>query len=132
MSLLTMVTVNAQVATKPRWGTPPASDNSGRALNYIYSAPAYAATITVAPNAYTTVIRPAVLTGALTINATVTSCKIGDRLQFLFLSDATGRVVTFGTNLKTSGTLTLTASKYGAIEFVFDGTYFIATGRETE
>lgn len=92
--------------------------------------PAYAATITLTTTVRSTVLLPATLTGALTINAVVTSAVAGDTLYMSFVSDSTGRVVTFGTNFKSSGTLTLVASKWAGATAVFNGTFWVLTGRE--
>lgn len=92
--------------------------------------PAYAATLAITPVARHTVIIPAQLTGAMTINATVTGMQAGDKVDFAFSADGTNRVVTFGTNIKSSGTLTVTASKWAGATGVFDGTYIILQGRE--
>lgn len=92
--------------------------------------PAYASTISVTTTARSTKVVPAQLTGAATINMVTTSALKGDSLEFLFAADGTNRTVTFGTGLKSSGTLTVTASKFAGIRFGYDGTEWIATGRE--
>lgn len=92
--------------------------------------PAYTATLAVTTTARSTRVLPAQLTGAMTINMTSTASIAGDVLEFGFGADGTNRVVTFGTGLKSSGTLTVTASKWGGIRFIYDGTQWIATGRE--
>lgn len=67
---------------------------------------------------------------AATINA-ATVPRAGYILRISFTTDATGgNVITFGTNFKSTGTLTLaTASKYYSITFVSDGTSLIELGR---
>jgi len=54
----------------------------------------------------------------------------GDQASFTFGADGTNRVVTFGTGMKSSGTLTVVASKWGGITFQYDGTQLVALGRE--
>lgn len=107
-----------------------------RSIKHVISAVAYSATLAIAAaslNHEEVIYTTAALTGALTLNITaVTSSKIGDRLTVLLLSDGTGRVVTFGTNIATVGTLTLIASKRGSCSFVFDGTKYVETGRAIE
>lgn len=93
-------------------------------------APAYSATLTMAPTGRIVTYQPATLTGALTINATVTGSVAGDILFLSFVADGTNRVVTFGTNFKSSGTLTVTASKWAGATAVFNGTFWVLTGRE--
>ena len=93
-------------------------------------APAYSATLTMAPTGRIVTFQPAQLTGALTINATVTGSVAGDILYMSFVADGTNRVVTFGTNFKSSGTLTVTASKWAGATAVFNGTYWVLVGRE--
>ncbi len=89
--------------------------------------PAYAATITATINEAVTIITPATLTGALTLNLTISSeVKAGARILFVALSDGTARTTTFGTGF-TSPTLAGVISKTKTIEFVYDGTTFKAT-----
>lgn len=53
----------------------------------------------------------------------------GQRLILMISTDGTQRVATFGTNLKSSGTMTIPANKVGCISFVSDGSNFYETGR---
>lgn len=112
-----------------RFGITKNEDNTGRVLTNDYRKPAYIATLSVNLNASKTFVEPAQLTGAMTVNAVVTNTQEYDEVQFIFSADATNRIVTFGTNFKTSGTLTVVASKYGTVKFVFDGTYWIEVAR---
>ena len=65
---------------------------------------------------------------AATITATVPTA--GYVLRLSLLSDATGgNVITFGSGFKSTGTYTLTASKYHNIVFVSDGTYLLEFSR---
>lgn len=70
------------------------------------------------------------LTGAMTINATVTNLEQGQEVLFHLGTDGTQRVVTFGTNCKASGTVTIPANKGAIVRAVFDGTYLLVYGRE--
>jgi len=70
------------------------------------------------------------LTGAMTINATVTSLSQFDIVFFHFNADGTNRVVTFGTNFISSGTLTVTAAKDATAWGIFDGTNIKIVSRE--
>ncbi len=89
--------------------------------------PAYAATITATITDLLTVIQPGTLTGALTLNLTLDqNVRAGARILFIGLSDGTARTTTFGTGF-TSPTLAGVISKTKAIEFVYNGTAFIAT-----
>lgn len=72
----------------------------------------------------------ATLTGAMTINATLTNLVQFDRVCFHFCPDGTGRVVTFGTGFVSSGTLTTVASKDSTVWAIFDGTNLKITSRE--
>lgn len=72
------------------------------------------------------------LTGAMTINATVTNLSQFDRIVFHFATDGTQRIVTFGTNFISSGTLTIAASKDATAEGWFDGTNIKITSREVQ
>jgi len=90
-------------------------------------APAYAATIAATITDQMTIISPAQLTGALTLNLTINSgVRAGARILFVAVSDGTARTTTFGTGF-TSPTLAGVISKTKAIEFVYDGTTFKAT-----
>ena len=99
-----------------------------------YQAPVYAATINLYLPAYNTVVKVGQLTGALTINADVSTDTfgIGSKLEILFSADSAGaHVVTFGTGFASSGTLSVAASKFGKASFVFDGNEWIGSGLAT-
>lgn len=84
---------------------------------------AYAATIALTPVAsFRQYVSFAQLTGALTINFTVTNLTMFDEVILMFSSDGTGRVITFGTNSNSAGTLTMVANKDAVATFIFDGT----------
>lgn len=70
------------------------------------------------------------LTGAMTINATVTSLGQFAEITFFFDTDGTQRIVTFGTNFLSSGTVTIPASKGAIVRGVFDGTNIRIISRE--
>lgn len=94
--------------------------------------PAYAAAIEVTDqSAKKHVVSPAQLTGALTLNATaVTKHLVGDEFVFHFSTDGTQRIVTFGTNILSSGTVTIPANKTATARGFFNGTSICITGRE--
>ena len=84
---------------------------------------AYSATIALTPVASFRQYQSfAQLTGALTINFTLTNLTMFDEVILMFSSDGTGRVITFGTGSNSAGTLTMIASKDAVVVFVFDGT----------
>jgi hypothetical protein len=70
------------------------------------------------------------LTGAMTINATLTNLKQFDKIVFYFDNDATQRVVTFGTGFLSSGTVTIPISKGAIVIGYFDGTAIRIASRE--
>lgn len=72
------------------------------------------------------------LTGAMTINAATVVANLSqfDVVYFHFSADGTTRVVTFGTNFKSSGTLSVTASQDATAVGIFDGTNIKITNRE--
>lgn len=113
----------------PRFGITPSDDNTGRVITYSYYNPAYASTISVAPNASSTSYIVQQLTGALTINASVGAALPLDVITFLFNADSSNRVVTFGTGFSSAGTLTVTASKKASASFMFDGASFVELSR---
>ena len=94
--------------------------------------PAYAASIEVTDQyASRHIVSPAQLTGALTLNATaVTKWIVGDEVVFHFSTDGTQRVVTFGTNILSSGTVTIPANKTATARGFFNGSSICITGRE--
>lgn len=130
--LLSISLLSCGIVTAQRFGTTVSKDNTGRVLTYGYSAPAYAATLSVTPNFYELIYAPVTLTGNVTINATLTSAKVGDKMFCLFTSDATGRVITFGAGFASSGTLTLILSKKGSASFVYDGSKYVEIGRAVQ
>lgn len=99
--------------------------NTGRILTYEAQSPAYAATISIVTSAAETIVKPGTLTGAanVTISAgsSTTPPFVGDKVTFMFAADGTDRIVTFTTNMKSSGTLTVAANKFGTAVFIFDG-----------
>lgn len=105
-------------------------DNTFRTATRDYQTPAYAATIALAPLLEYTLVKPAQLTGALTLTATAdTNQWVGDVLEFLFATDATQRIVTFGTGFLSVGTLTIPASKTAYARFMFNGTAWVECTR---
>lgn len=72
------------------------------------------------------------LTGAMTINAATVVSRLSqfDKVYFHFSADGTGRVVTFGTNFKSSGTLTVAANQDATAVGVYDGTNIKIMHRE--
>jgi len=72
------------------------------------------------------------LTGAMTINATLTNLKQFDIVFLHFSTDGTQRIVTFGTGFISSGTLTIAASKDATAWGIFDGTNIKILGREVQ
>lgn len=94
--------------------------------------PAYAAAIAITDQfARLHYFTPAQLTGALTVNATaVTKWVVGDEIIFHFSTDGTQRIVTFGTNILSSGTITIPANKTATARGWFNGTSICITNRE--
>lgn len=68
-------------------------------------------------------------TGNATINAN-SSGIAGEEMTIIIGNDATsGKVITFGTNFRSAGTITGTASKTATIKFISDGTAWFETCR---
>jgi hypothetical protein len=92
---------------------------------------AYAATSAlVLKAAYLQHVCYAQLTGAMTINATLTNLKQFDEVVFWFDTDGTQRIVTFGTGFLSSGTVTIPASKGAVVKAIFDGVALRVLSRE--
>ena len=104
-------------------------DNTLRTATQDSLSIAYAATIGITPVTTDNLYVIGQLTGALTMNATVTGLYIGDKVSVLLSSDASARVVTFGTNFLSAGTLSVTGTKTAYADFVFDGTNLREMGR---
>ena len=102
------------------------TNNTDEIRNNQFLTPAYAAAITVNPYTSFTLVQPGLLTGALTVNLGVGSAStapyVGDVVECLFISDATGRTVTLGTGiLATAATIVIPASKTANVSFMFNG-----------
>lgn len=73
-----------------------------------------------------------VFTKSVSTDSTFTASAAGtagQSIELIISVDGTQRVITFGSNLNSSGTLTIPASKIGTITFRSDGTAFRETGR---
>ncbi len=90
----------------------------------------YAAPISLDPSAGTNFKTTTVnATGSVTINA-LSAGQTGQILTLLIENDATsGKVITFGTNFRSVGTLTGIVSKGSTIAFMSDGTNWIELHR---
>lgn len=108
------------------------TDNNSYEGKKLYAAlQVYAATSAwVAIAAQLHIVYYATLTGAMTINATVTDMLQSSEVMFFFDTDGTQRIVTFGTNFLSSGTLTIPASKGAVVRGIFDGTNIRIYSRE--
>ncbi len=106
-------------------------NNSYSAQGLIAYTQAYAATSAwVAKDAQTQHVCYAQLTGAMTINATLTAMKQFQEVYFYFDNDGTQRIVTFGTGFLSSGTVTIPISKGAIVKGVYDGTAIRIISRE--
>ncbi len=134
IAMLFSVTIFAQ-STLPRWGGgPPQNDNTGRILTYAVITVTTTSATAVSyqkPNAFESVIIVGTLKHALTDSLSITNAFVGDRVTFIFTADTltAGRVVTFGTHVKSAGTLTVPVSKKASASFIFDGVAWIEKGR---
>ena len=110
-----------------------AGDTSGQPFSRDLQEPAYAATIAISPNSGSTVIKPGTLTGAATINATVTDCKANDEITLVLTADGSGPYnVTPGTGFVDGGVIAVAASKQATWTGIFDGTAFVEKARFVE
>lgn len=116
----------------PRFGIVASDDNTGRVLVLKALEPAYAATLSIKPNASKTYLKPTTLTGAMTVNCVETNCAKYDELVVILTSDTTSRTVTFGTNFISAGTIAPAISKQATITFVYDGTNFVEVCRAVQ
>lgn len=122
-------TVSAQ-STSPRWGSgPPTNDNTGRILTWSSITSVTSSTTAVGyqkPNAYNTTIKVGSIGTSFTDSLSTTNAYLGDVVNFVFTNGSTAaQVITFGNNIKSVGTLTVSGSKKATAGFIFDGTNWI-------
>lgn len=85
--------------------------------------PAYAATLAVTIKSNLTILDPAILTGAMTINLTIDSEVQKGAFLICEITTTATEVTTFGIGF-TSPTLTGVAGKTKVMGFIYDGTSF--------
>jgi hypothetical protein len=112
----------------------PGQDNTLRTVTQDAQAPAYAASLTIVTTADRTIITPAPLTGAQTLNLSVGSSTtapfVGDEVEILYAATGGPFTVTLGTGAAvTATTLVVGANKYASIKFRFNGTIWQETDR---
>lgn len=94
--------------------------------------PVYAATLNLAPTKSFTLVQPADLTGAMTVNIGVGTATgapfVGDKLTALFTS-AAGATVTFATGTLNGGPVVIPSTKTANISFLFNGAAWCESGR---
>jgi hypothetical protein len=113
-----------------RYDVVPGNDNTYAIPHKEIASKTYAATIRLSPTMEETVYDFGQLTGALTVSVVVTPCFTGDKMSCLFHADGTNRVVTFGAGFTSSGTLTVPASTYSTINFIFNGVAWYESTRQ--
>lgn len=108
-------------------GTSFVAANEESGIDFEKLTPAYGATLAVTIAKHETVLKPAELTGAVTINLTIgATVKKGAKLVLVTLADGSNRVVTLGTGFDAAAAdYTNTASTTFARSFIYDGTAFI-------
>ncbi len=109
-----------------------AGDLTGQPFSRDLQSPAYAATLAVTTDSGHTLLHPGSLTGAITINLTVTSAVEGDELKIILDADTSQRIATLGTGFVSAGTLTVAISKQATWTGIFDGTAFVESARFVE
>lgn len=113
-----------------RYGTLPTDGGAYLVPSKKNESVTYASTITFAPETEETRSEIA-LTGAATINANISGPYPLDRCTFVLTADGSSRVVTFGTNFVSAGTVTVAANKSATISFIFSTSMneWVETGR---
>lgn len=102
----------------------------GPSLAVEYLTAAYASTITIAPNAYETVVKVASITGDVTFSITTTNCQIGDKLTLVAASDSishaiNGNGIFFGPHFPLGS---FRANKWAG-NYIYNGTLFVPSGQ---
>lgn len=128
--LCLIATVGFAQQTGTRYGIVPEQGGAYQVPNKEIQTVAYGATTTIATTHEETVIQFATLTGAMTLNATITDCYKGDKLFLQFVANGSERVVTFNTNFDANGALTVGASSYATVWFIFDGVKWFEVTRQ--
>jgi len=106
-------------------------NNSFASQGLIAYTQAYAATSALRPKAAQVQhVCYAQLTGAMTINLTLTDMPQFSEIYFYFDNDGTQRIVTFGTGFLSSGTVTIPISKGAIVKGIYDGTAVRIVSRE--
>lgn len=107
------------------------ADNTARNFTFHSQEPAYAATSALVLNgANKNFVKYAQLTGAMTINATVTDLEQWDEVVIQLESDGSSRTVTLGTGFESSGNVVIPANQFATVVGYFDGTAIRVYSRE--
>lgn len=131
LSLVLALALSVTAQQGYRYSIVPGSNNKYAVPYKEIKAITYAATKTLAPTQEETTYDFAQLTGAMTVSVTITPCYTGDRMTCLFNADGTDRVVTFASQgFSPNGTLTVAASTYAAVHFVFNGSKWQEVSRQ--
>ena len=119
--------------TTPRHGTTATTDKTYNALGMTlhHEDVTYAATIALTPNARESVYVIGALTGAATINLTVSSSSAGDVIQFIGSASGADRIVTLGTGIS-AATITVPSGDSFSWRGRFNGTAFVEESRGQE
>src|ERR1035437_3099645 len=130
VALVCLVSFSAIAQQGYRYDIVPGTDNTYSLAHKEIKVIAYAATKTLAPTMEETVYNFDQLTGVISISVTITPCYTGDKMICLFHADGSDRVVTFSTGFSSAGTLTVPASTYTSVMFVFNGSAWFELSRQ--
>lgn len=108
----------------------PGIDNTDRVIaNQIINPTWTGGTMAIKPNAARTLMKYSPL-GANTLSVATGPAYLGDKLDIMFLGDATQRTMTYGNGFSpVSSTQVVALTKTSTASFVFDGTAWVETGR---
>lgn len=118
------------MATDYRYTSVPGINNKYLPVGRENQVPTYAAAMVITTTFEKTKVWISI-TGALALTATTTTPSKGDELEIIFTADGSARTVTPGAGFAglTATTLVCTASKVSTMNFTFDGSNWIETGR---
>lgn len=129
--MFAVTAADAQI-TSPRFGTAKNQDNTGRVLTYKLVSVTDAAgadSVTIAPSAWETIYKIAVLDSLTFKSPTVTNSYYGDKIVFQ-VTGTSGKMIKFtGTNWVSAGTATLSAGLNAIITFRFNGAKWVEESR---
>ena len=133
LSLIFLLCISGVIfaqSTSPRFGTAVNQDNTGRVLTYAYHTITDAAgadTAIIAPNAYHSIYKVALLDSLVLGSPNISTSYLGDNITIIATAASGTPFIKFsGANWKVSvDSLSLSTNLRAVIRFVFDGSKWV-------